>query len=123
MKPFDMLYKMKITEGRGLKRKTYYKYGVTNQHAEDRAKKIEKSAADNGHNQIKVKPIGYYFDRDRSIDISKAEHNIHSNKKYRHYDDGGRPFNGSTELYSAKDHRKIEKELRSKGIKFSKCGK
>lgn len=122
MKPFDMFYKLEVIEGKGLKKKKYYKYGVTNQHAEDRVKKIEKSASDSGH-QIKVKPIGYYFNKNRSTDIIEAEHALHTNKKYKHYDDMGKPFNGSTEIYLAKEQRKIDKELKKKGIKFSKCGK
>lgn len=122
MKIFDMFYKLDITEKIDGRTVRGVKYGCTNQHAEDRARRVEKSARDSGHD-ITVKASKYYFNPDRSKDIGEIEHKIHSNSKLRHYDDGGRPFNGSTEIYSRREARKIEKFLSKNDINLKKCGK
>ena len=120
MKGFDMFYKLKVEEGHGFGRKTYYKYGVTNQHAENRASRVEKSARKNGHD-MKVKAEKFYFNPKRSSDISRIEMAIHSDSSLSHYDDHGHSFNGSTEIYTKHSARKIEKMLRDNGIDLIKC--
>lgn len=117
---FDMIYRLDITEKRNGKNNKYVKYGVTNQHAEDRARRVTESARKNGHD-LYAKASKYDFNPSKSQNISRVEKAIHSNKKYAHYDDGGCPFNGSTEIYQKREARSIEKQLRKEGIRFKKC--
>ena len=116
----DMFYRLVVDEFCNGKKTSYKKYGITDKHAEDRARQVEHSARKNGHD-INVRADGYYYNPSRCWDIGRAEHDVHSNRNYHHYNDGGNPFNGSTEIYENRDSRKIEKQLRKAGVKFKKC--
>lgn len=122
MKTYDMIYKLRVEETRNGKKIKGVKYGCTNQHAEDRAARVEKSARKNGHD-MHVRAEGYFFAPSRSREIGEAEHSIHSDRSFRHYDDSDLPFNGSTEIYSRKEERRIDRKLqKDHGIKWRKCG-
>lgn len=120
MKMYDMIYRLKIKDGN----RTGYKYGCTNQHAENRACNVERSARANGHERFSAKADGYYYNPERSYDIAKAERSIHSNPKLRKLSDGGHPFNGSSEIYDKREAGRINKDLKKNhGICFRKCGR
>lgn len=117
-----MIYRLDVTENRNGKKLRGVKFGCTNQHAEDRAAHVEHSARQNGHD-MRVKAKKYYFAPERSEDIARSERDIHSNSSYAKYSDNGYPFNGSTEIYTRKEARKIEGFLKKRGIRLEKCGR
>ena len=115
----DMLYRLAVKEGV----REGKKYGVTNWHAEDRAKEIERSAHENGHPELFVTPEKYIFDPTRSEEITALERRIHSDKRFRKlFSESEQTFEGSSEIYTMEASAQIEELIRKANFVWKNCG-
>lgn len=115
----NMFYRLAVKEGD----REGKKYGVTNWHAEDRAKRIERNAHESGHPDLTVTPEKYFFDPSRSEEITNLERRIHSDGRFRKlFSKADKSFEGYSEIYTNEASEQIEELITDKNIVWKDCG-